>query len=883
VQAQRIYLELQRRSLIRQQSSQATFNNMAPRGFPPYASTPPNGGLSPSQWSPSTGLVPGTVSQNQIATPAFASPNQFHRGSPLQAGPSHETAPTWHSGDATNQAIDQENFSLQTVAGETPQAPQSISQAQLNATQSIAPSVAQPPVLVLDRQLTPPVPQVELKSSGWRPALTPLPVSFIQRNPATSQTAERAPVSISAQPLALNPENDGAAQPSAPAPSADPTTLTDKSDLSNVASKRGQKVVDNSQITPMHPMELASQPASDATQELPNIPVRPAPDMPSPAPEVAERPGTQPAEQEPSAFVPPATASERRIPADAPQPTSNVVEPPGVVTLPSVAPPTLPLSPRAVPKTPTLQSESEPSMTLLDSAARLAKQTDDIRIIPGHRGAGNSRLEDLLNVAPTNSCNNDSGNKDSSPSDQAFDPPTAGWKSYMPLAPAPSAHDSRQPADAAPVHRESADDAPTVRKQIRGDSAAESSDAFESRRSRSTRTTQRDEERLPEPKPAFNLAALVKDPEFREIHTQPVLDGLELLSQTEPRHRLLGASRICMSGPEARTALPALRQLLVEEPNAAVRLRIADAILRLLPNDRTALETLSHLLVDPTDADLRQAAAAALGGAGTSGNPTAIVRLTDALDDSSPRVRIMAALSLAQFGTSASDAVPRLEMAATNDVPRMQRAALAALTSIRGLPNLREAAPAPTPLRGLPNYQEAAPVPTPFVDSRPPVTPPIAAPIENSPVPTSPIKAKPVSPATKVVDQRDFQKPAIVQTTAPPNPPKPVAAPTRVETKTVAAEASGPPELWPTIPARGISLNEIESDGASTDARPHPQPEPVRLPEVPARPLERSVEKAKPRPPKETPKPAVVQPPLTDDSPLNLESQAGGAKPGSTK
>jgi hypothetical protein len=58
--------------------------------------------------------------------------------------------------------------------------------------------------------------------------------------------------------------------------------------------------------------------------------------------------------------------------------------------------------------------------------------------------------------------------------------------------------------------------------------------------------------------------------------------------------------------------------------------------------------------------------------------------LTDALDDSNPRVRAAAAASLARFGRAAGDSVLRLEGAAANDVPIVQRAASMALVSIRG-------------------------------------------------------------------------------------------------------------------------------------------------------------------------------------------------------
>jgi hypothetical protein len=384
-------------------------------------------------------------------------------------------------------------------------------------------------------------------------------------------------------------------------------------------------------------------------------------------------------------------------------------------------------------------------------------------------------------------------------------------------------------ADARRSRPEKSDDQPVAPGRVRADSNAESGGRAESRWSQAARSSQFVDEKGPEPKPVFDLSALLKDPEFREIHTRPVLDALELLSQAEPRHRLLGALRIGVSGPEARTALPALRQFLGEEANQSVRLRVAEAILKLQPNDRAAIETLSRSLIDPNDAELRQAAAGALSGAAAAGNPTAIVRLTDALDDPAPRVRIMAALSLAQFGPAAIDAVPRLEMAAGNDVPRMQRAALAALASIRGHQGSQDSASAASS------------------DSRMPIVPPAFAPTGN------PSALPPNVGGTG--SQRTFEPRAV--------------------------EGSGSVQLWQTIPARGISLHEIGSDEANGESLLRHQSEPPRLPDVPARPLERASEPVTPRPGAETQKPTITPPPLSVDSPLSLEPQSGAAKAGS--
>jgi hypothetical protein len=182
-------------------------------------------------------------------------------------------------------------------------------------------------------------------------------------------------------------------------------------------------------------------------------------------------------------------------------------------------------------------------------------------------------------------------------------------------------------------------------------------------------------------------------------------------------------------------------------------------------------------------------------------------------------------LSLAQFGPAAIDSVPRLEMAAANDVPRMQRAALAALAAIRGRQDSQEPAPAANPV----------------TDSR---SPAVTVPLAPVPLATAPMQIL--------------------------SGPPPSADTAKV----------GPPGLWPTVPARGISLQEIGSDGATAEARLRHQAEPPRLPDVFARPIERSGEQATPRPASDSPKPAIDPPPLTDDAPLSLESPSGGAKAG---
>ncbi len=183
----------------------------------------------------------------------------------------------------------------------------------------------------------------------------------------------------------------------------------------------------------------------------------------------------------------------------------------------------------------------------------------------------------------------------------------------------------------------------------------------------------------------FDLAAWVSTPEFREIHTADVVAGLDLLTRPEPRYRAAGAMRIAAAGDNARTAFPVLRKVLTTEADRTVRLRIAETLLKLQPNDRVATECLADLLAGRNEAELRQAAATALGSAGTGRNSFAVASLTDALDDASPQVRAAAAASLGLFGRTASDSVSRLENAAVSDVPVVRQAATLALASIRGI------------------------------------------------------------------------------------------------------------------------------------------------------------------------------------------------------
>jgi hypothetical protein len=933
--AQRIYLELQRRSIIRAsaltQTPSPTFNHQPPSGFAPYGSTQPNAPAMTSTWG--SGMAPGyATNQRQVApsqlpptqfpsafqpyqpTPQFQASTQAAPASESWAQPGANAQPTITAQPAANppetsntQTVDNENFSPQPL-----QSPAAVPTPSAGFRSSPAPevtvsTVAEPPVMVLDRQqgasrtkapavdtVTTTNPSVEHNSNGWRAAITPLPAALVQAepaakpmNPATAAPPAPFETSFSAKPVNATPASAGPANLAST--SAVPVSSTQPVAPPTATPANGEA----SAISTAHPLELAREAARQAADELPNFHTQPLPDLPARTPQSATAAtstgGPKPFDQEPAAFSLPGAHHERRL---APTESTEAPEAPGVVTLPS-APPPVDLSPRQVPRTVPLASERETSNAILDQAAKLAKQTDDIRIIPGNRSNGYSRLETLLNVEGKNAA---------TPPDSAFDIPSSGWKSTIPSGPpapstdaAPSspstdktdtnktAIDNAAPPQTSDRARREDDDERPAPRHVCTDSVADSSEAREPRASRAPRAAQFDDERRAEPKPAFDLVALIKDPEFREIHTRPVLDGLELLSQAEPRHRLLGALRIGLSGPEARTALPALHQLLTVEPNKTVLAHIAEAILKLQPNNRPALDTLSRLLVDPNDANVRQAAAGALSGASVTANATAIVRLTDALDDANPRVRIMAALSLAQFGPAAVDAVPRLETAASNDVPRMQRAALAALASIRGSQSTLGPPPVATPASNVEApAREMSPAPT-------------AGPLEL--VPTAPGSHAFLGPQQPAVERTpaertpaertDLEKPA----TAPvlfPDLGRPTPTDGKFQAVTATSD-SATARFPPAVGSRGISIHEgeeIGSDGSAAVARTHHSAEPSRLPDVPARPIDRNAELPPPRPVVTTPKPAPpvsppVSPAVSDESPFDLSSPPGGTKAGS--
>jgi len=479
-----------------------------------------------------------------------------------------------------------------------------------------------------------------------------------QYEPVASQATEAAPTrqsgtlvvdkEVTPPPKMIAPEEStGWRTALAPLPAAlrpgTPDSTTNLQEQANSSARVGDPEP--------RPIGTASETARGAEpNSLPDLPIAPVPAMNSFGMQGS-------AEMRPAPLVPQAPASE-----------------PARFMLPSVASAgrRVPLVPdgEAMPPTRRMTPTGDKNLQSLDSAEDLAKQTDSIRIIPGYGPA--PAMQQLKPIADGSL-------------DDAVDPTAdaaTGGKTGARWT--PNTATAANPAAPNAVVVQDAPNAGGRRAAVGAQGDNRWTDSVDQRAAAQQQTAPNPERRSSENQPSFDLATLVSTPEFREIHTAPVLEGLELLARREPRHRALGAMRIAAAGPDARTALPVLRRVLAVETDKAVQLRIAETVLKLQPNDRLATECLSDLLADRDDWELRQYAASAFAGAASGRNAIAIARLTDALDDANPSVRTRAATTLGLFGPAAADSVPRLEGAAVNDVPSVQRAASLSLASIRG-------------------------------------------------------------------------------------------------------------------------------------------------------------------------------------------------------
>ncbi|MGE3314504.1 MAG: HEAT repeat domain-containing protein [Planctomycetaceae bacterium] len=189
---------------------------------------------------------------------------------------------------------------------------------------------------------------------------------------------------------------------------------------------------------------------------------------------------------------------------------------------------------------------------------------------------------------------------------------------------------------------------------------------------------------LPAKKPEHSSPIALLTGSLREIHSPTVLALANQLGASEAKTRGDSAAQLGRLGTEARTVLPLLREILKREGDKPTRIKLAEAMVKIAPEDADAIEVLFQALRDSEDWRYRQHAAGALAATARGGSGLVIPKLTEALNDSHPRVRSMVALSLGAFGERAKEAVPRLEFAQANDIPRVKESATAALSCIAG-------------------------------------------------------------------------------------------------------------------------------------------------------------------------------------------------------
>lgn len=154
-----------------------------------------------------------------------------------------------------------------------------------------------------------------------------------------------------------------------------------------------------------------------------------------------------------------------------------------------------------------------------------------------------------------------------------------------------------------------------------------------------------------------------------------VLGGL--LANSRPEVVELACYSLGNIGPEAKGAIPALRDLR-DQSHGLERLRAAEALIRIQESDARSVDVLT-VAVKSTDRQVRWIAANGLGQVRGKDIDRAIETLLLTLDDSDDEVKAAAALALGGMGAPARKALPKLQGMTTSQTPFVGDAADAAI------------------------------------------------------------------------------------------------------------------------------------------------------------------------------------------------------------
>ena len=167
-----------------------------------------------------------------------------------------------------------------------------------------------------------------------------------------------------------------------------------------------------------------------------------------------------------------------------------------------------------------------------------------------------------------------------------------------------------------------------------------------------------------------------------EYRQSDVDNEVKHFSSSEQSERISAAYRISEMGPDAKSAVPGLIQLLDTDPSDQVRGQVAQALGRIGPAAIVAVPSLIAFLQNTKCGYERTYASSALGDIGLE--PTqAVPALIYALqNDDEPVVRQLSARALRQFGVEAAPAIPALIDALKTGNKELRSAAAYGLSEI---------------------------------------------------------------------------------------------------------------------------------------------------------------------------------------------------------